>query len=47
MKHTDLEWIFGDRIDDKAIFYTDSHKSYIKFAQNLGIELQQITLCSI
>jgi transposase-like protein len=42
MKHTDLERLFRDRIDDEAILCTDSHKSYIKFAQNLGIELQQI-----
>lgn len=26
----------------EAIFCTDSHKSYIQFGQNLGIELQQI-----
>jgi len=42
MKHTDLERLFRDRIDDELIFCTDSHKSYIKFAQNLDIELQQI-----
>lgn len=42
MKHTDLERLFKDRIEDNPIFCTDSHKSYIKFAQNLGIELQQI-----
>jgi len=42
MKHTDLERLFRNRIDDEAIFCTDSHKSYVKFAQNLGIELQQI-----
>ena len=29
MKHTDLERLFRDRIDDEAIFCTDSHKSYI------------------
>jgi transposase-like protein len=42
MKHTDLERLFSGRIEDEAILCTDSHKSYIKFAQNLGIELQQI-----
>lgn len=42
MKYTDLERLFRNRIDDEAIFCTDSHKSYIQFAQNLGIELQQI-----
>lgn len=42
MKHTDLERLFRDRIEDNSILCTDSHKSYIKFAQNLGIELQQI-----
>jgi transposase-like protein len=42
MKHTDLERVFSGRIEDEAILCTDSHKSYIKFAQNLGIELQQI-----
>lgn len=29
-------------VEDDAIFCTDSHRSYIKFAQNLGIELHQI-----
>lgn len=29
-------------MEDEAILCTDSHKSYIKFAQNLGIGLQQI-----
>ncbi len=42
MKHTDLERLFDGRIEDEAILCTDSHKSYIQFAQNLGIELQQI-----
>jgi transposase-like protein len=42
MKHTDLDRLFRNRIDDEAIFCTDSHKSYIQFAQNLDIELQQI-----
>lgn len=42
MKHTDLERLFTGRIEDEAILCTDSHKSYIKFAQNLGVELQQI-----
>jgi hypothetical protein len=42
MKHTDLERLFKGRIEDEAIFCTDSHKSYIQFAQNLGVELQQI-----
>jgi hypothetical protein len=42
MKHTDLEGLFKDRIEDDSIFCTDSHKSYIKFAQNFDIELLQI-----
>lgn len=42
MKHTDLERLFTGRIDDEAILCTESHKSYIQFAQNLGVELQQI-----
>jgi len=42
MKHTDLERLFTGRIEDEAILCTDSHKSYIQFAQNLGVELQQI-----
>jgi hypothetical protein len=42
MKHTDLERLFTGRIEGEAILCTDSHKSYIQFAQNLGIELQQI-----
>jgi ISXO2 transposase-like protein len=42
MKHTDLERLFNDRIEGEAILCTDSHKSYIRYAQNLGVELQQI-----
>lgn len=42
MKHTDLERLFQGRVEEKSILCTDSHKSYIKFAQNLGIELQQV-----
>jgi transposase-like protein len=42
MRHKDLERLFKDRIEDDSIFCTDSHKSYIKFARNLGVELQQI-----
>lgn len=26
-----------DRIENKEIFCTDSHKTYIKFAKNLGV----------
>ena len=42
MKHTDLERLFKGRIEDESILCTDSHKSYIRFAQNSGVELQQI-----
>ena len=28
--------------EEKSTLCTDSHKSYIKFAHNLGIELQQV-----
>lgn len=42
MRHTDLERLFRDRIEDEAILCTDSDKNYIQFAQNLGVELQQI-----
>jgi hypothetical protein len=42
MKHTDLERFFTGRIEDESILCTDSHKSYIKFAKNLDVELQQI-----
>ena len=42
MKHADIERFFKDRIDGDSIFCTDSHKSYIKFAQNTGVELKQI-----
>ena len=42
MKNKDISVNPVDRIDDEPIFCTDSHKSYIQFAQNLGIELQQI-----
>lgn len=34
MKHTDLERLFTGRIEDESILCTDSHKSYIRFAQN-------------
>lgn len=37
-----VERLFTGRIEDEAILCTDSHKSYIQFAQNLGIELQHI-----
>jgi hypothetical protein len=42
MKHKDLERLFTGRIEDESILCTDSYKSYIKFAQNSGVELQQI-----
>lgn len=42
VKHSDLQRLFENRVEDDAIFCTDSHRSYIKFAQNLGIELHQI-----
>jgi transposase-like protein len=42
MRHTDLERLFKDRIEDESILCTDSHKSYIRFARNLNLELQQI-----
>lgn len=42
IKHTDLERLFENRIEDNSILCTDSHKSYIKFAQNFELELQQI-----
>lgn len=42
IKDIDLERLFRDRIEDEAILCTHSHKSYIQFPQNLGIELQQI-----
>ena len=42
MKHTDLERLFKDRIDEESILCTDSHKSYIQFASNNGLELQQV-----
>ncbi|MBW9146710.1 hypothetical protein K2F41_14285 [Clostridium sp. CM027] len=34
IKHTDLERLFKDRIEDESILCTDSHKRHIKFAQN-------------
>lgn len=42
MSHTDLERLFKDRIEDESILCTDSHKSYIQFAHNSGVELLQI-----
>jgi transposase-like protein len=42
MRHTDLERLFKGRIEDESILCTDSHKSFIRFARNLNLELQQI-----
>jgi transposase-like protein len=42
MKHTDLERLFEGRVSKHSIFCADSHKSYIKFAENFGIELKRI-----
>lgn len=42
IRHADLERLFNNRIDDDSILCADSHRSYIKFANNLGIELHQI-----
>lgn len=42
MQRKNETYRFRDRIDNEAIFCTDSYKSYIQFAQNLDIELQQI-----
>lgn len=42
MKHTDLERLFKDRIEDKSILCTYSHKSYVQFAKDMDIELHQI-----
>ncbi len=42
LKHTDLERFFNERIDNDSVLCTDSHKSYIKFARNFNLELQQI-----
>lgn len=42
MNNTDLERLFTDSIEDESILCTDSHKRYICFAQNSGVELQQI-----
>lgn len=42
MKHTDLEKLFENRIENDSILCTDSNKSYIKFARNIGVELQQV-----
>lgn len=42
IRHTDLERLFSNRIDDDSIICSDSHRSYIRFAGNLGVELHQI-----
>jgi len=42
MKHTNLARLFTGRIEDKSILCIDLHKRYIKFAKNLGAELQQV-----
>lgn len=42
MKHTDLERLFKDRVEEKSILCIGSHKSYIQFAKDMGIELNQI-----
>ncbi|WP_315077495.1 IS1595 family transposase [uncultured Clostridium sp.] len=42
MTHEDLRRLFADRIEDQSILCTDSHKSYIRFAEGLDITLKQI-----
>lgn len=42
IKHTDLERLFRNRIEDDSILCTDSLKSYTKFANDLGIEIHQV-----
>lgn len=38
MKHTNLERLIRDRIEEETTICTDAHKSYIQFAQNLSVE---------
>lgn len=42
MTHMDLERLYKNRIGKDSIFCTDSHKSYIQFANYLGLEHQRI-----
>ncbi|AAK79565.1 hypothetical protein BJV85_002398 [Clostridium acetobutylicum] len=42
MSHKDLERLYKERIGDKSILCTDSHKSYIQFANDLSLEHQRI-----
>jgi len=37
-----LNRLFTGRIENESVLCTDSHKSYIRFAQNSGVELKQI-----
>lgn len=42
IKYNDLEKLFTGRIENNSILYTDSHKSYIKFAVDFGLEHYRI-----
>ncbi len=40
--HNDLNRLYAERINDNSILCTDSHKSYIRFANNLHLEHHRI-----
>lgn len=42
IRHSDLERVFLNHISKDSILCSDAHKSYIRFAQNLNIELIQL-----
>ncbi len=42
MTHKQLEGFYGGHVGDSSIFCTDSHKSYIKFTQNLGLDHKRV-----
>jgi hypothetical protein len=42
MTHKQLEGFYDSHIGGGSTFCTDSHKSYIKFARNLGLEHKRI-----
>lgn len=42
MTHTELSKFYDGHVEENSIFCTDSHKSYIKFAQDLGLDHKRI-----
>ena len=42
MTHKELGEFYNGHVENSSIFCTDSHKSYIKFAQGLGLDHKQV-----